>query len=211
MKQYIDEYYNNLKKWKNEAELIRNIFIECDLTEEYKWMHPCYTFDKKNIAVFHDFKEYCAISFFKGALLKDPDNILIQPTANSQAGRQIRFTNISEIKKLVPIIKTYIAEAINVEKMGFKIKYKSTSDFDFPDELQEIFESNPDFKNAFDSLTPGRQKGYLLHFSSAKQQQTRINRIEKYMNRILDGKGIRDCVCGHSKRMPNCDGSHKFH
>jgi uncharacterized protein YdeI (YjbR/CyaY-like superfamily) len=210
MKQKINDYYNNLVKWKSEAALIRKIFFECNLKEAYKWMHPCYTFDSKNIVVFHDFKDYCAISFFKGALLKDPKNILIQPTENSQAGRQIKFTNISEIEKLELTIKAYILEAIQVEKAGLKIDYKKTSEFDIPDELHKIFESNPEFKTAFYVLTPGRQKGYLLHFSSAKQSQTRIDRIEKYMDRIFDGKGIRDCACGHSKRMPICDGSHKY-
>lgn len=174
-------------------------------------MHPCYTYDNKNIVVFHDFKDYCAISFFKGVLLIGPNNILIQPTENSQAGRQFQFTDISEIEKLESTIQEYIKEPIEIEKVGLKIEYKKTTEFDIVDELQDIFETNSEFKFAFEALTPGRQRGYLLHFSFAKQSQTRISRIKKYMDRIFDGKGIHDCVCGHSNRMPNCDGSHKYY
>jgi uncharacterized protein YdeI (YjbR/CyaY-like superfamily) len=172
-------------------------------------MHPCYTYRKKNIVLIHEFKEYCAILFHKGALLKDPKKILVQQTENVQSARQIRFTGIKEIEKLGHAIRDYIFEAIEIEKIGLKLKMKKTSEFDMPDELQQKFKKHPEFKTAFENLTHGRQRGYLLHFSKPKLSKTRESRIEKSYTRILNGKGLNDCVCGHSKRMPNCDGSHK--
>ena len=209
MKENINKYLEGLGKWKAELTLLRNIILQCDLVEEYKWMCPCYTHNKKNIVLIHDFKNYCAISFFKGALLKDSKNILIQPTENMQAGRQIRFTGLKEIYELESTIKQYIREAIQIEKSGLKVEIKKTSDYEIPEELKQKFKEDAGFEKAFKNLTPGRQKGYLLHFAQPKQSRTRTSRIEKNMNRISEGYGLRDCTCGLSKRKPNCDGSHK--
>jgi uncharacterized protein YdeI (YjbR/CyaY-like superfamily) len=206
----VDEFLSKADQWQDELVLLRKIILECDLKETFKWMHPCYTFEDKNIVLIHGFKAYCALLFYKGALLKDAKNILIQQTENVQSGRQIRFKNISEIEKLKPVIQTYIREAIEIEKAGLKVPMKNTSAFQIPDELQQKFNVNPDFKTAFQNLTQGRQRGYLLHFSKPKQSKSRVSRIEEYMDRIFKGKGLRDCICGHSKRMPNCDGSHKY-
>ncbi len=169
---------------------------------------PCYTYKNANILIIHGFKEFCAINFFKGSLLKDEEGILVQQTENSEATRQIRVTNVKEIKKLEGHIKAYIFEAIEVEKAGLKINYKKVDDVDVPEEFQQKLDESPELKEAFEALTPGRQKGYLLHFSQAKQSATRAARVEKYRQRILNGKGINDCVCGLSKRYPVCDGSH---
>ena len=205
----VDIYLENVTKWKEEQEFLRKICLACGLKEDFKWMHPCYTFNNKNIVLIHGFKEYSALLFYKGALLKDTDNLLIQQTENVQSGRQIRFGSVAEILELQPTLKQYIYEAIEAEKAGLEVKLKKTSEFDMPDELQLKFKEAPDFEKAFKSLTPGRQRGYLLYFSQAKQTKTRSERIEKYTERIFDGKGFNDCVCGLSKRMPNCDGSHK--
>ena len=186
----IDPYFKKLDKWKEEFELLRNIVLDCELTEDFKWMHPCYTFQGKNIVLIHGFKEYCALLFHKGALLKDPHGILIQQTENVQAARQIRFASVQEIEGLQLILKDYIDEAIEVEKSGLQISYKK--EFEIPEELHNKFVEIPELKNAFDALTPGRQRAYIHYFSSAKQSKTRDARIEKYMARILDGKGIDD-------------------
>ncbi len=205
----VDKFLNEATNWQEEMKLLRKIALDCGLTEEYKWMHPCYTFQRSNVVLIHGFKEYCALLFYKGALLKDTENILIQQTENVQSGRQIRFLNIDEIIKLESTIKAYIFEAIEAEKAGLKIEMKKTSEFAVPEELQNKLDNNPAFKTAFESLTPGRQRAYLLHFSTPKQSKTRVARIEKYEQRIFDGKGINDCVCGQSRRLPSCDGSHK--
>jgi uncharacterized protein YdeI (YjbR/CyaY-like superfamily) len=205
----VDDFLENVKNWQEELSLLRSIILECDLFEDFKWKHPCYTFNKSNIVLIHGFKDYCAILFYKGALLNDTENILIQQTENVQSGRQIRFNNIQEIAKLKQTIKAYIFEAIEVEKAGLKIAHKKTEDFNVPKELTQKFNKNPEFKTAFEALTPGRQRGYLLHFSGAKQPKTREVRIEKNIKRIIDGYGLNDCTCGLSKRKPNCDGSHK--
>lgn len=205
----VDKFLEKANKWKKEFIALRALINSCGLEEELKWMHPCYTHKGKNIVLFHGFKTYCAISFFKGALLKDPEHILVQPTENSNEGRQIRFSSIDEIAKMETVAKQYIYEAIEIEKAGLQVKKKTLADFDVPEELLSIFNNDPSFQQAFEQLTEGRRKGYLLHFSQAKQSDTRTARIEKYKERIMNGFGIRDCVCGHSKRMPNCDGSHK--
>ena len=173
-------------------EKLRRISLGCELTEELKWGKPCYTFQNSNIVLIHGFKEYCALLFFKGALLKDAKGILVQQTKNVQAARQIRFTNVREIDKIEPILKAYIKEAIEVEKAGLKVDYKKTADFAIPEEFQNKLDEIPALKTAFDALTPGRQRGYILYFSAPKQSKTRESRIEKCMQQILDGKGLND-------------------
>ena len=188
----VDWYFEKEKRWQNEIRKLRAIALDCDLVEELKWGCPCYTFEKRNIVLIHVFKEYCAFLFFKGALLKDPKGILIQQTENVQAARQIRFTNVQEIIKLEKTLKAYIYEAANVEASGLKVDYKKTSDFKIPDEFQKQLNKNRALKTAFNSLTPGRQRAYLFYFSSAKQSKTRESRIEKYLPKILEGKGLDD-------------------
>ena len=188
----IDPYFNKLKKWKEEFELLRDIVLDCGMTEDFKWMHPCYTFDNKNIVLIHGFKDYCALLFHKGALLKDPHGILIQQTENVQAARQIRFTNVQDIDEMQLILKTYIDEAIEVEKAGLQVNYKKNTEYIIPEELENKFVEIPDLKTAFEALTPGRQRAYILHFSAPKQSKTRESRVEKYIAHILNGKGIDD-------------------
>lgn len=209
MNQEVSVYLNNLKKWQVEFTVLRKIILASGLFEDYKWKHPCYTKDGKNILLIHGFKDYCAILFIKGALLKDPKNILIQQTENTQAARQIRFTNVSEIATIEPIIKQYIIEAIGIELAGLKVKKKKAI-VEIPFELEEKFKENPEFKKAFNALTLGRQNGYLLHFVKPIQSKTKTARIEKNIARILNGYGLTDCTCGLTKRKPNCDGSHKY-
>jgi uncharacterized protein YdeI (YjbR/CyaY-like superfamily) len=205
----VDIFLSSVDNWQKKLTKLRSIILETGLTEDFKWKHPCYTFQKSNVVLIHGFKEYCAILFYKGVLLKDKKKLLIQQTENVQTGRQMRFKGISEIEKLENTIKEYIYEAIEAEKSGLKIELKKTSDYEMPEELQQKFIENPELKTAFNNLTPGRQRGYLLHFSQPKQSKTRADRIEKNIDRIFMGKGLMECICGHSKRMPNCDGSHK--
>jgi uncharacterized protein YdeI (YjbR/CyaY-like superfamily) len=205
----VDEFLNGAKKWREEYEKLRSIILDCDLTEDFKWMHPCYTFEGKNIVLIHGFKEYCALQFHKGALLQDTNEILVQQTENTQTARQIRFTNIQEIIEMEAILKKYITEAIEVEKKGLKLEVKERKEIVIFEELQHKFDEMPTFKTAFESLTPGRKRAYILYFSQAKQSKTRVSRIEKYMKQIFDGKGLNDCTCGLSKKGTNCDGSHK--
>ena len=188
----VDNYLNTITQWKEESVKLREIILDTGLTEEFKWMHPCYTYEGKNVVLIHGFKEYCALLFHKGALLKDTHGILIQQTDNVQAARQIRFTNIEEIIELEPILKAHIQEATEVEKAGLKVKLKESSDFEVPEELQDQFDANPDLKAAFEALTPGRQRAYLHYFSQAKKSKTRASRVEKYIPHILNGKGLND-------------------
>ena len=188
----VDFFFNKAKKWQEELKQLRKIVLDCHLTEELKWGVPCYTYQGSNIVLIHAFKEYCALLFFKGALLKDAHGILIQQTKNVQAARQIRFTNLREIVGAKTIIKSLIKDAIKVEKAGLKVNLKKTMEYTVPEEFQNKLDDFPALKTAFNSLTPGRQRGYLLHFSSAKQSKTREARVEKYMKHILDGKGIDD-------------------
>ncbi|WP_391202710.1 YdeI/OmpD-associated family protein [Psychrobacillus sp. L4] len=188
----VDEFLSKAKKWKEEYEQLRNIVLDCELTEEFKWMHPCYTFEKKNIVLIHGFKEYCAILFNKGVLLKDAHGILIQQTENVQAARQIRFTNVQEIVEMEDILKAYIYEAIEVEKAGLEVNFKKNTEYIIPGELQNKFDDILELKTAFEALTPGRQRAYILHFSQPKQSKTRESRVEKCMQQILDGKGLND-------------------
>ncbi|MFJ7970894.1 YdeI family protein [Psychrobacillus sp. NPDC096389] len=188
----VDEFLSKATKWKEEYEQLRSIILDCELTEDYKWMHPCYTLDNKNILLIHGFKEYCAILFHKGALLKDEREILIQQTENVQAARQIRFTNVQEIVGMETILKDYILEAIEVEKAGLKVELKKHAEYEIPEELQHKFEEIPGLKTAFEDLTPGRQRQYIFYFSEAKQAKTRASRVEKYIPKILDGQGLKD-------------------
>lgn len=190
MNPQVDEFLSKTKMWKEEYEKLRNIVLDCELTEEFKWMHPCYTFEKKNIVLIHGFKEYCALLFHKGALLQDPSGILIQQTENVQAARQIRFTNVQEIAAMETILKAYIHEAIEVEKAGLKVK--KNTELIIPEEFQKKLDEIPDLKTAFEALTPGRQRAYNLYFSAPKQSKTRESRVEKYMQQILNGKGLND-------------------
>tara|TARA_R110002095_G_scaffold216136_1_gene212234 strand:+ start:662 stop:1303 length:642 start_codon:yes stop_codon:yes gene_type:complete len=203
----VDGYINESRQWQAELKKLRTLLLDSPLIEEWKWRAPCYTFQKKNIVLISRLKEYCAFSFFKGALLKDARGILKKPGENTQAGRLIRFTSVDEIVKLEPVLRAYIAEAIEVETAGLKVPAKKESE-PIPEELQQKFEELPILQTAFEALTPGRQRAYLMHFSAAKQSKTRASRIEKCSPRILAGKGLNDCTCGLSQHMPRCDGSH---
>jgi len=188
----VDFYFNKTTKWQEEYEKLRMIILDCQLTEELKWGCPCYTFDEKNIVLIHGFKEYCALLFFKGVLLNDENGILIQQTENVQAARQIRFTNLLEIVELEPVLKAYIYEAIEVEKAGLNVELKKVTEFPISEEFQNKLKQIPALKTAFNALTPGRQRAYLLYFSAPKQSKTREARVEKYMLKILNGKGLDD-------------------
>lgn len=208
MSKQVQDFIEGLGQWREEIRLLRQIMIKSPLIEDYKWMHPCYTFKNKNIVLIQNFKDYCALGFPQGVLLNDPTNSLIQPTENSQTARQMRFRRISEIQKKENIILQLIDEAIDKEKAGVKAQLKGLEDYEVPEELKQFFKENEDYKEAFKALSPGRQKGYLLHFGGAKQSTTRLSRIEKSKARVIKGYGLQDCICGQSKRMPNCDGSH---
>lgn len=210
MNPQVDEYLDRLQKWSEELQLLRAIVLECMSTETIKWGVPCYMHQEVNILILGSYKDFCCISFFKGVLMSDPHGILTSPGENSQSVKMVKFTSLQEIVKLKPILKEYIYEAIEVENMGLKVETKKLSDLVFADELIQVLSQDSVFKTAFEALTPGRQRAYNLFFTAAKQSATRLSRIEKYRQQILDGKGINDCTCGLSKRMPTCDGSHKF-
>ena len=188
----VDFYFIKAKNWQKELEQLRTIVLDCGLTEELKWGVPCYTFQKRNIVLIHVFKEYCAVLFFKGALLNDANGILVRQTENVQAARQVRFTHAREIVKMESTLKAYLYEAIEVEKAGLKVPLKKTAAFNIPEEFQKKLDKKPALKTAFNALTPGRQRAYLLYFSAAKQSKTRESRIEKYTQQILHGKGLDD-------------------
>lgn len=188
----VDWFFEKEEKWKEEVKELRRIVLECHLTEDLKWGCPCYTYEDKNIILIHTFKEYCAFLLFKGALMKDPKGILIQQTENVQSARQIRFTSLKEIKELESDLKKYIFEAVEVEESGKKVLLKKTKEFPMTEELEAKFKEQPALKKAFEDLTPGRQRAYLLHFSQPKQVKTRESRIEKCIPYILDGKGLND-------------------
>ena len=188
----VDWFFSKAGKWQAEFEKLRKICLDCGLTEELKWGCPCYTFEKRNIVLMHGFKEYCALLFFKGALLKDPQDILVQQTENVQSARQIRFTSVREIVKLKSVLKAYIREAVGVEKAGLKVPLKKTKEFNIPEEFHNKLNKNAALKKAFKALTPGRQRGYLLYFSAPKQSRTRESRIEKSIPQILKGRGLND-------------------
>jgi len=188
----IDKFLKNTIQWRDEFTLLRSIILDCDLNEELKWGVPCYTFDDKNIVLIHGFKKYCAILFIKGALLQDPESILIQQTKNVQAARQIRFTNIKQINNLRLIIQKYIYQAIEIEKAGLEVNFKKDNLDSLPDELISAFKTNQSLKDAFEKLTPGRQRAYILYFTQPKQTKTKIARIEKWIPQIIAGKGLND-------------------
>jgi uncharacterized protein YdeI (YjbR/CyaY-like superfamily) len=188
----VDFYFRKAGNWQEEYTKLRKIILECELTEELKWGVPCYTYQKKNVVLIHGFKEYCAILFVKGALLKDADGILVQQTENVQAGRQIRFTNSREIIKMKPVLKSYINEAIEIEKAGMKVAFKKPSEFKMAEEFKNKLNESPALKKAFEALTPGRQRAYLLYFSAPKQSKTREARVEKCIPQILNGMGLND-------------------
>lgn len=188
----VDAYLRKAKKWQKEFERLRTNCLGCQLTEELKWGQPCYTFQNKNIVIIQGFKEYCALLFFKGALLKDAQGILVKPGEHTQSSRQVRFTNVREIVKMERVLSAYIHEAIDVEQAGLKVKRRKTSDLEMPDDFQAKLDESPDLKTAFYALTPGRQRAYLLYFSQAKQSKTRESRVEKCRARILNGKGLND-------------------
>ena len=188
----VDGYLRKAKKWQEELEKLRMIILDCQLTEELKWGKPCYTFQKSNIVILQGFKEFCALLFAKGALLNDPNSILEKPGENTQAARRIPFTNVREIVEMETILKAYIYEAIEVEKAGLKVNFKKTTEFIIPEEFQNRLDEIPALKTAFDALTPGRQRAYILYFSAPKQSKTRESRVEKSMQQILNGKGLND-------------------
>jgi uncharacterized protein YdeI (YjbR/CyaY-like superfamily) len=188
----VDKFLKEAEKWQAEMTKLRAIIHDCDLTEECKWGHPCYSLDGGNVVLIQGFKEYCALLFPKGALMKDPKGILVRQTENVQAARQLRFTSLSEIVKLAPVIKACVKQAVDVQKSGAEVEYKKTSQFKMPDEFRKKLNENSALRTAFEALTPGRQRGYLLHFAAPKQSKTREDRIEKCMDLIFDGKGLND-------------------
>lgn len=209
MNPQVDAYISKLKKWQPEFTALRKIILDCGLEEDFKWKQPCYTFQQSNIVIIGSYKEFCVLSFLKGSLLQDAQSILSKPGENSQSARVIRFTNVAEILTMETLLRAYIQEAIIVEQSGLKVAFKEITDHSMPEELQLKLNENSVFNAAFKSLTPGRQRAYFLYFSAPKQSKTRESRIEKYSQQIIDGKGINDCTCGLSKRMPYCDGSHR--
>jgi uncharacterized protein YdeI (YjbR/CyaY-like superfamily) len=188
----VDKYIQNTPEWQKQLERLRRILLACSLTEDVKWGVPCYTSRNRNIVLIHVFKDYCALLFFKGALLKDSHGVLVQQTRNTQAARQLRFTTVRDIATLEPVIKAYVREAIAVEEAGLSVSYKKTGDFNIPAEFQEKLAELPALRAAFEGLTPGRQRAYLLYFAAPKQSKTRAARIEKYLEQILEGRGLHD-------------------
>ena len=204
----VDDYLNNTKWWQAELQNLRQIILECGLDEDLKWKSPCYSYKNTNILIIGEFKESCVLSFFKGVLLHDDKQLLQSPGENSQSVKLLSFTKNEDINALSALIKEYIYEAIEIEKAGLKVQRADNTQLELVDELTQKLDADLTLKQAFENLTPGRQRAYNIYFKAAKQSKTRHTRIEKYIPRILSGKGINDCVCGLSKRMPNCDGSH---
>jgi uncharacterized protein YdeI (YjbR/CyaY-like superfamily) len=206
----VNVYFAGLQRWHPELQLLRTILLQTYLTETLKWRNPCYTFEKANVAMLGAFNDYCVLSFIKGALLHDTQNILIQQTENTQAVRIIRFTNVQQIHDLHTTLQDYIRQAIQIQQDGLKVTIQSNNTGIIVPELQQKLNQTPELQHAFAALTPGRQRAYNLYFAAAKQPQTRHQRIAKYTQQILNGKGLTDCTCGLSKKMPQCDGSHKY-
>lgn len=209
MNNSVDQFFSSLKSGKEELLLLRNLLLKTELLEEFKWKQPCYTLNGKNVIILAALKDHVIISFFKGALLTSENEILQKAGENSQAARIIRLYTLEEAKSHLTFINASIKAAIEIEKKGVKVEKDESAEIEIPVELQVIFKKDADYKNAYFKLTPGRQRAYLIFFAGAKQLETKFSRIEKYRKRILDGYGFNDCVCGLSKRMPNCDGSHK--
>ena len=207
----VDTYISGLKNWRDEVELLREILLSTNLEEDFKWSRPCYTYNGKNILGIATLKEHCALNIFNGASLSDPNEILIIPGEHSQSARWMKFETKGAINKHAKIIKAFVKEAIELEASGVKKIKTNTPKLDCPEELENIFKKDAKLKTAFYALTPGRQRAYLIYFTAPKQSETRTTRIKKYAPKILCGKGFNDCTCGFSKRMPTCDGSHKFH
>jgi uncharacterized protein YdeI (YjbR/CyaY-like superfamily) len=205
----VDAHLAKAEKWRAELAVLRKILLGCGLTEDFKWGKPCYTYDGGNVAIIYGLKESCALGLLKAVLLKDSKKILIKPGENSQSGRWIKFTSVAQIKQLERTLKAYLQEAIEVEKAGWKVEFKKNPE-PMAKELRNKLDQTPTLKKAFTALTPGRQRAYNLFVSGAKQSETRTSRVEKCMPRILCGKGLNDCVCGQSKKLPYCDGSHQF-
>lgn len=210
MKTAVELYIEKAKQWKDEMTLLRSILLACQLTESIKWNIPCYMYEGKNILAIQVFKNHCDLGFFNGAMLSDKKNLLVKAGENTQSGRQLRFNDIAEIQKMKSVITSFVKEAIENEKKGIKLSKEAIPTIAPILELDIIFSKNKSFEKAFKALTPGRQRAYQIFFAGAKQAETRTGRIEKYIPRIMDGYGLNDCTCGLSKRMPNCDGSHKF-
>jgi uncharacterized protein YdeI (YjbR/CyaY-like superfamily) len=206
----VDEHLRNSKKWSKELSLLQEILLECGLTEEFKWRQPCYLFGATNVCILGSYKKFCSLAFFKGVLLNDAEQLMVSPGVNSQSVKMFKFQSSEEIRELRHLIKSTVYEAIEIEKAGLKVEKDQNNKPQIPEELTAKMEKDSVLKSAFESLTPGRQRAYLIFFEEAKQSKTKVARIEKYIPRILKGKGMNDCICGHSKRMPNCDGSHKY-
>jgi uncharacterized protein YdeI (YjbR/CyaY-like superfamily) len=207
----VDEFFRRAEMWRKEMEALRSICLDRGLTEELKWRQPCYTVENNNVVIIGAFKANCALSFFKGALLRDAKGILEKPGENTRAGRLIRFASVRDIMALKPVLNAYIDEAIEIEKAGSKVNFEMDREAAIPEEVDRKLNEDAALKSAFDALTPGRRRAYLLHFSAPKQAKTREARVQKCAERILAGKGLNDCVCGHSKKLPYCDGSHKHY
>ncbi len=205
----LESYYDNIPKWKKELLLLREICLSCELKEELKWKAPCFTLEGKNILILHALKNFCGIGFFKGALIQDNNNLLQFPGENSNHSKILKFQSLTEIIANEEAIRGFIFDAIEIEKKGLKVTPQN-NEMELPLELIGIFKETPNFKNAFEKLSSGKKRGYLLYFAGAKQSQTKLDRMHKMIDRILLGKGIQDCTCGLSKKLPRCDGSHKF-
>lgn len=211
MNDEVSQYIAQMSRWQDEFMSMRTILLDCGLEETIKWRTPCYMYKGKNVALLGQFKEDCVLSFVKGALLSNEHKLLQKPGENSRHGMVLRFTDVEQIHSLKPIIRQCVYEAIEVEKAGLKIETPPVPSESYPAELLAALNADTALKSAFEALTPGRQRGLILHFNGAKQSATRVKRIEAAKSRIMQGKGIHDCICGHSKRMPRCDGSHKHH
>lgn len=210
MHQEVDLFYERAPRWQQEMLYLRQLVLDCGLREEYKWRCPIYCAGKANVVGINGFKDSCVLSFFKGALLSNEAGILTRPGEHSQEFRYVKLTSVEQIAALEPVLRASILEAVEVERLGLKVPVVKPDDLAVPDELQQLFSAETDVKTAFEALTPGRQKAYLIHFADARQSATRVARIQKYLPRIRMGKGMTDCVCGLTRKKPNCDGSHKL-
>ncbi|HLO43314.1 MAG TPA: DUF1801 domain-containing protein [Leadbetterella sp.] len=210
MNELLNDFFEKPGKWQDELNELRKIVLETGLIEELKWKQPCYTLDGTNLLIVSSFKDFAFVSFLNGSLLADSESILVKPGENSQFSRLMRFYNVDEVRKLKSTLLAYIYEAIEAQKAGIKPVAEKDKVLEFPEELLSKFNSDIKFKTAFEALTPGRQRAYNIYFTGAKSSKARASRIESYSERIMNGKGFNDCICGFSKRMPNCDGSHKY-